>query len=181
MANRIGIPQEVEHRLRQKFTVCAYCRRELQEHAGVMGCPTDKATIEHLNWDGPFHWWQGLKEEDLVICCGSCKSSRGQKTLAAWFASPYCVQRGITANTVTDEVKQYLKRQALGTGILQPAPTNPDWETIAKNWEAGGNVHELSRELGITWDKLYAALRERGYLASPEERKAKDKRRRELN
>jgi hypothetical protein len=117
MANQFGIPQEVERRLRQRFKVCAYCRREMQEYPGVKGCPSDKATIEHLNWNGPFRWSKGLKEEDLVICCGSCNSSRGQKLLTAWFASSYCLQRGIAASTVTEEVKQYLERQSLARRV----------------------------------------------------------------
>jgi hypothetical protein len=110
MANQFGIPRDVETRLRQRFKTCAYCRQPMQEHAGVRGCPKDKVTIEHMNWDGPFYWADGLKEEDLVLCCGSCNSSRGKKTLLEWFASDYCKQKGITANTVADEVKQYLGR-----------------------------------------------------------------------
>jgi hypothetical protein len=109
MANKFGIPQEVEDRLRRKFKVCAYCRREMREYAGVKGCPSDKATIEHLNWKGPFYWSGGLKEEDLVLCCGACNSSRGTKLLAVWFTSLYCREKGISAATVADEVKKYLQ------------------------------------------------------------------------
>jgi hypothetical protein len=94
---RFGIPHEVECLLRQKFTLCAYCRRELHEYPGVIGCPGDKATIEHLNQNGPFTW-PALVEEDLVICCGSCNSSRGGQNLTDWFASPYCVQRRISGS-----------------------------------------------------------------------------------
>jgi hypothetical protein len=112
----------------------------MQEYAGVMGCPSDKATIEHLNWDGPFSWWAGLKEEDLVICCGSCNSSRGQTSLPTWFASSYCVQRGITASTVAEEVKHYLDGQPPGTVNLRSVESNPDWARIAKEWEDGGDV-----------------------------------------
>ena len=111
MANQFGIPQDVEQRLRAGFIICAYCRGAMQAHLGLRGCKGDKATIEHLNWEGPFYWSDGLKEEDLVICCGSCNSSRGKKTLRVWFASTYCVQRGISASTVADEVKRYLERQ----------------------------------------------------------------------
>jgi hypothetical protein len=121
MANNFGIPQEVEYRLRQKFKVCVYCRGEMQEHAAAIGCPSDKATIEHLNENPPFSWSDGLKEEDFVICCGSCNASRGQKSLTAWFTSSYCVKRGITASTVAEEVKQYLERQVPGT----PQPPAP--------------------------------------------------------
>jgi hypothetical protein len=51
--------------------------------------------------------------------------------------------------------------------------SNPDWARIAKDWEAGGSVHELAKEVGMTWAKLYDTLRERGYLAPPDERGAK--------
>jgi hypothetical protein len=108
LVNRFGIPQEVERRLRQKFKDCAHCRQPMKEHTHEKGCPSDKATIEHLNRKGPFYWREGLKEEDLVLCCGSCNSSRGTKRLVDWFQSPYCVQKGITAGTVADEVQRYL-------------------------------------------------------------------------
>jgi len=112
MANKFGIPQEVESRLRRKFKVCAYCRRAMQEYAGVMGCPRDKATVEHLNRNGPFYWSRGLQEKELVICCGGCNSSRGKKRLADWFLSSYCLHNGISATTVADEVRQYLQTKA---------------------------------------------------------------------
>lgn len=33
----------------------------------------------------------GLREEGLAICCGSCNSSRGRKTLLKWFQTGYCL------------------------------------------------------------------------------------------
>jgi hypothetical protein len=39
----------------------------------------NKATIEHFNEDGPFYWKDGLKEEDLAICCGASKSISEKK------------------------------------------------------------------------------------------------------
>src|SRR5262245_17464948 len=108
MANQFGIPQDVESRLRQRFKNCAYCHQPMQEHIGVKGCPSDKVTVEHLNRKGPFYWWEGLLEEDLVLCCGSCNSSRGTKRLVDWFKSRYCVIKGITASGVAEEVKRYL-------------------------------------------------------------------------
>ena len=108
MANKYGIPQDVECRLRQTFKDCAYCRQPMKEHARVQGCPGDKATIEHLNRHGPFYWSEDLREEDLVLACGRCNSSRGTKRLVDWLKSRYCVQKGITASAVADEVKRYL-------------------------------------------------------------------------
>src|SRR6476646_776968 len=97
LANQFGIPEEVERRLRVRFKGCAYCGTAMQAHPGVKGCPTDKATIEHLNRKGPFRWSKGLREDELVLCCGACNSSRGTKLLALWFNSSYCREKGITA------------------------------------------------------------------------------------
>ena len=109
MANGFAIPRDVETRLRARFKTCAYCGGRMKAHLGVVGTPGDKATIEHLNRRGPFHWADGLKEEELVICCGRCNSSRGRKRLVGWFASEYCRTRGITAKTVVPDVQAYLR------------------------------------------------------------------------
>jgi hypothetical protein len=69
----------------------------------------DKATIEHLNRLGPFYWAEGLKEKELVICCGRCNASRGIKRLADWFRSSYCIDHGITSRNVAPEVSTYLR------------------------------------------------------------------------
>lgn len=84
----------------------------MQAHPGVKGCPKDKATIEHLNRKGPFRWSQGLQEDQLVLCCGACNSSRGSKLLTLWFSSSYCREKGVSAATVAEEVKQYLQTVA---------------------------------------------------------------------
>lgn len=63
----------------------------------------DEATIEHLDNRPPFYWGEGLERsgvEGIALCCGAWNSSRGNRTLAAWFRSPYCTQRDINARTV---------------------------------------------------------------------------------
>lgn len=109
MVNRFEIPDEVETRLRRVFRICAYCRRRMKSHLGVSGCPADKATIEHLNRQGPFYWSEGLREEHLVIACGQCNASRGIKRLKDWFQSDYCLSRGIGPSTVAPRVRDYLR------------------------------------------------------------------------
>ena len=108
MANRWQIPIEVEVRLRRKFKVCAYCSRRMKAHIGVIGNPADKVTIEHLNRNGPFYWSDGLKEKHLVLVCAQCNSSRGRKRLVDWFASPFCLSKGINMRTVAAHVRRYL-------------------------------------------------------------------------
>jgi hypothetical protein len=117
MVNAFGIPDDIERSIRARDTVCVYCGRRMKEHPRVRGCPRDKATIEHLNFDGPFYWDEGLHAEDVVICCQSCNASRGDKPLHAWFESAYCLARGINARTVASPVKEYLERNVRGCGI----------------------------------------------------------------
>jgi hypothetical protein len=67
----------------------------MKEHSRVRVCPKDKATIEHLNFDGPFYCDEGPQAEDVVICCQSCKCEQGRQPLHVWFESAYCLARGI--------------------------------------------------------------------------------------
>ena len=110
MVNAFGIPDDIERSIRARDTVCVYCGGTMKEHSRFRGCKKDKATIEDLNFDGPFYWDEGLKVEDIVICCASCNASRGDKPLHAWFESAYCIARGISAATVAAPVKEYLER-----------------------------------------------------------------------
>ena len=100
------IPRDVETRLRRKFKRCVYCRRRFKR-----GVYNDSATIEHLNRRGPFYWPR-LQEKHVVIACGLCNSSRGDKRLVDWFKTAKCVSRSINANTVANCVKQYLRTPA---------------------------------------------------------------------
>lgn len=88
---------------------CGYCQIE-------MIYPYDRKnrnrslTIEHLNFDGPFYVRNGLRIEDIILCCGKCNSSRGKKKIKDWFNSNYCINLNIKSETVSDIVKNYLKR-----------------------------------------------------------------------
>lgn len=70
-------------------------------------------TIEHLNEKPPFYWQDGVREEGLAICCGSCNSSRGDRSLQEWFQTAYCRERNppINAATVAAPVKTYLRSE----------------------------------------------------------------------
>jgi hypothetical protein len=81
------------------------------------GTPPDKATIEHLNHRPPFYSEDGLERaglEGIAICRGACNSSRGNKSLAAWFASRYCKARDINARSIAPVVKRFLRRRPRG-------------------------------------------------------------------
>jgi hypothetical protein len=108
--NKFGIPENVLSRIRDRDKACVYCRKAMVSPY-VAKNSADCATIEHLNCDGPFYWWEELREKDIALCCGSCNSSRGKKNFTDWFATPYCINRNINAKTVTAPVMSYLRRQ----------------------------------------------------------------------
>jgi hypothetical protein len=106
VSNKFGIPVDVEHRIRARDIRCVFCAKEFSADLR-----RDMPTIEHLNEKPPFYWHEGLKEEGLAICCKSCNSSRGKKSLPDWFRTPYCTDRPIpiTADSVAEPVKRYLR------------------------------------------------------------------------
>ena len=104
---RFGISKESLQYLYNRDKKCSYCNK-------VMIFPydtknrCDSATIEHLNFDGPFHIKTGLNIEDIVIVCGSCNSSRGIKKITDWFKTNYCISKSISIYTVSDNVRNFL-------------------------------------------------------------------------
>jgi len=112
MTNKFGIPEDELQKLHARDKKCAYCHKEMI-FPFISNKQRDCATIEHLNFDGPFYWNKGLKIQDIVICCGGCNSSRGKKELNDWFGSKYCLERNINENTVSAPVKDYLNRKKI--------------------------------------------------------------------
>jgi hypothetical protein len=104
--NRFGIPAETEQRIRARDTRSVYCGKQFSRASRK-----DMPSIEHLHEKPPFHWQEGLKEGGLAICCRSCNSSRGNKSLRDWFQTPYCTQRDmpINSDTVAEPVRNYLR------------------------------------------------------------------------
>jgi hypothetical protein len=66
------------------------------------------ATIEHFNNDGPF-----TKKYNLAICCRRCNSSKGTKSLREWFEQSYCQEKKINKESVSEQVKEYMRTQNL--------------------------------------------------------------------
>lgn len=108
--NKFGIPENVLSKIRARDKACVYCRKTML-YPYRTNNRADSATIEHLNFDGPFSWNCGLQARDIVLCCGSCNSSRGEKKLTEWFKTQYCIDRNIRENTVAAPVRGYLRRQ----------------------------------------------------------------------
>ena len=105
MTKKFGIPEDVLNKIKARDKTCVYCHKVFNRASDWHG---DWATIEHFREDGPFYWKEGLKEEDLAICCWSCNSSRGKKELLNWFKIPYCIKNNINKRRVAEPVKKYI-------------------------------------------------------------------------
>lgn len=101
--NRWGIPDWLEHEVRQRDRECVYCRVLLLESPPADGSRTSVATWEHIVNDARI-----VTRENIARCCASCNSSKGTKALSAWIESAYCKRRGIGPDTVADVVKEAL-------------------------------------------------------------------------
>lgn len=104
-----GIPSDVLSEIMERDKKCVYCHK-IMIYPYIKENAKDSATIEHLSPEPPFHWSDGMEANNIVMCCGSCNSSRGAKQLADWFKSPYCLAENINENNVAAAVKDYLKR-----------------------------------------------------------------------
>lgn len=106
--NRWGIPDWLEKKIRDRDKLCVYCHIELKEYLDIKGTPKDKATFEHLtDEDLPL-------EDNVVMCCGSCNSSRGAKELPDWLESLYCKKKKISRETINPIVWELLRKQKRG-------------------------------------------------------------------
>lgn len=102
MANRWGIPKEVEELVMTRDLKCIYCGREFSY---TKNSYKSRRTWEHIINDirinGP---------ENIALCCCSCNASKGTKQLREWLNSKYCFEKGITINNVAKIVKDQLEK-----------------------------------------------------------------------
>ena len=104
MGNKYGIPEDALKNIRARDSKCVYCQKDMIE--SIQGSwRGDWATIEHLNNIGPLN-----DPNTVAICCGSCNSSRRNKKLLDWFKTQYCKEKDISAMTVAEPVRNYIKK-----------------------------------------------------------------------
>jgi len=101
MANRWGIPKDVEELVKQRDLSCVYCGVSFTNSVVTNKTrPTWEHIINDIRINGP---------ENIALCCGSCNASKGTKLLADWLNTKYCLTKGITINNVAPVVKKQLK------------------------------------------------------------------------
>ena len=101
MANRWGIPKEVEEFVRQRDTNCVYCGQEFSQNPESR---KHKPSWEHIVNDIRIN---GI--DNISLCCMSCNASKGSKLLEVWLQGDYCKRNKITEESVAQVVKEAIK------------------------------------------------------------------------
>ena len=101
MANRWGIPKEVEGIVKKRDTTCVYCGVEF---SGEDNSRKNKPSWEHIINDIRING-----SDNIALCCMSCNASKGSKLLEVWLESDYCKKKEISVNSVTKVVKMAIQ------------------------------------------------------------------------
>lgn len=97
MANRWGIPKEVEEFVKKRDKSCVYCGIEFKlDEKSRKNKPSWEHIINDIRINGI---------DNIALCCMSCNASKGAKLLENWLESAYCKKKGITTRTVANVVK----------------------------------------------------------------------------
>ncbi|MFL1011124.1 HNH endonuclease [Flavisericum labens] len=102
MANRWGVPKEVEDYVKKRDVSCVYCGKEFSEN---LQSRKQKPSWEHIVNDIRIN---GI--DNISLCCMSCNSSKGAKLLEDWFLSDYCKRNNINKHSVGQVVKDAIKK-----------------------------------------------------------------------
>lgn len=103
MANRWGIPKNVEAQVKARDINCVYCGVSFINSVFTHKTrPTWEHIINDIKINGP---------ENIALCCGSCNASKGSRNLSDWLNSKYCKIKEITKDNVANVINEYLNRQ----------------------------------------------------------------------
>ena len=98
MANNWNIPDWLENEVRKRDRACVYC--------GIEFTPAKVSKKSAASWEHIINDAKIITRENIVLCCCGCNASKGQKQLSMWLQSNYCKDRGITADSVAQIIKQ---------------------------------------------------------------------------
>ena len=103
MANRWGIPKEVEELVKARDLACVYCGVSFHESEGsTKSNPSWEHIINDIRINGP---------ENIALCCRSCNASKGAKDLEIWLRSSFCQKKGIGNSTLAPVVRSKLDKK----------------------------------------------------------------------
>ncbi|WP_167619504.1 HNH endonuclease [Maribellus sediminis] len=100
MANRWGIPKEVEEFVIKRDNKCVYCHVDFSsKNLSRKNKPSWEHIVNDIRINGT---------ENIALCCLSCNASKGSKLLEEWLDSEYCKKKDITRESVAKVVKMAL-------------------------------------------------------------------------
>lgn len=105
MANRWGIPKDVEIIVLKRDLKCVYC--------GIEFIDTDQNRRTRKTWEHIMNDIRINGEHNIALCCGSCNASKGNKRLEDWLQSKYCELKKIIKKSVSDVVKRHLQKTTI--------------------------------------------------------------------
>ncbi len=103
MANRWGIPIEVETLVINRDRKCVYC--------GVTFTKSNESRKSKQTWEHIINDIRINGPENIALCCCSCNASKGAKKLEDWLKSKYCLTKGIAFGIMAPVVKKYLENE----------------------------------------------------------------------
>ncbi len=96
--------------------VCVYCKNTMKMSGDEGYDGKNRRSTEHLNHLSDvdsvgYYISKGWPVSEIIaMCCGSCNSSRLNRSLREWFKSEYCISRKINIETVAEVVQNYFKK-----------------------------------------------------------------------
>jgi len=98
MANKWGIPIDVEIFVRERDKNCVYCGVEfLESNDSRKSKPSWEHIVNDIRING---------NDNIALCCISCNASKGAKLIENWLRSEYCKRKKITIDNVATVVKE---------------------------------------------------------------------------
>lgn len=100
MANKWGIPKEVEEAVLKRDLFCVYC--------GVDFSINHQSRKTKPSWEHIINDIHLSSINNIALCCTSCNASKGAKLLKEWLEGAYCKNNGITKESVAMVVQNSL-------------------------------------------------------------------------
>lgn len=101
MANRWGIPKEVENFVIERDKKCVYC--------GVEFSTSENNRKNKKSWEHIINDIKLNGADNITLCCVSCNASKGNKSLNDWISGNYCKKKQITFDSVSSIIKNSIR------------------------------------------------------------------------
>lgn len=98
MANKWGIPKDVEEAVLKRDLKCVYC-----------GCEFGPERAKKRSWEHIINDIKIATLENIALCCIGCNASKGAKRLSAWLDSPNATRRGVSKATLAPVILSALR------------------------------------------------------------------------